>query len=219
MNISARHLNSQHTTPRTSFGSATCNFKNETGSGSEFLSDQTYKRGANAPRADEFVRAMRSIASSVTIVATGKAPDRYGMTATAVCSLTATPPQMLACLNVSSSTTAAILRNSIFSINLLGSQDSALAARFAGRHGHTGEQRFQREFWSPGDHGSPILENALVSVECAIQQSMTVDTHVLIVGTVLSIKGDNSFAPLLYGDGKFGGWQALREGREPPGEG
>lgn len=219
MNISAKGLNSQHMTMQPSLGRTACHLKGETGAGREFLPDVVVKRGALAPNADEFVRAMRNIASTVTIVATGAAPDRNGMTATAVCSLTATPPQMLACLNAASSTTAAILRNGIFSINLLGSHDSTLAARFAGRHGHTGEQRFQRELWSPGDHGSPILENALVSVECSVQQSMTVDTHVLIVGTVLSIKGDNLFAPLLYGDGQFGGWQALHEGREPPGEG
>ena len=170
------------------------------------LSEPGRNRISAAPHADDFVRAMRNMASSVTIVATGSAPERSGMTATAICSLTADPPQMLACLNAGSSTSAAILNNGRFSINLLGNQDSALAGHFAGRGGLMGEQRFEHGTWSVGEHDVPILQNAIVSVECRVQQSIAVETHLMIVGAVLGIRGTDSSEPLLYGNGRFGGW-------------
>ncbi|TAM26932.1 MAG: flavin reductase [Candidimonas sp.] len=74
---------------------------------------------------DAFRQAMRRLAATVTIVATGQAPNRSGLTATAVCSLTANPPQVIACLNASSSTCSLIRETGVFSVNILPSLNFA----------------------------------------------------------------------------------------------
>lgn len=209
--ISETHQASMRRSPH--FAGSEAGSKSDAPAWRNLLFEAAPNRPSAVANTDDFVRAMRHLASSVTIVATGEAPQRSGMTATAVCSMTANPPQMLACLNGGSATSAAILHNGKFSINLLSNEDSALAARFAGRDGLAGEERFQDELWNIGKHGAPVLQKAIVSVECSVQQSIAVDTHVLIVGVVLDISGSNSFGPLIYGNGKFGGWAPISADR------
>src|ERR1700744_4522110 len=51
----------------------------------------------------DFRKAMRTLASAVSIVSTTSDNRRFGMTATAVCSLSMAPPTLLVCINQSSS--------------------------------------------------------------------------------------------------------------------
>ena len=51
----------------------------------------------------DFITALRGAVASVNVVATVKDGERYGLTATAVTSVTADAPAMLCCVNKSSS--------------------------------------------------------------------------------------------------------------------
>jgi flavin reductase (DIM6/NTAB) family NADH-FMN oxidoreductase RutF len=51
----------------------------------------------------DFRKAMRTLASAVSIVSTAHDDRRFGMTATAVCSLSMQPPTLLVCVNQSTS--------------------------------------------------------------------------------------------------------------------
>ncbi|MBX6318957.1 flavin reductase family protein [Pigmentiphaga sp.] len=51
------------------------------------------------PSANTFKAAMRRIPSAVAIASTSYDRERRGLTATAVCSVSAEPPQLLACVN------------------------------------------------------------------------------------------------------------------------
>src|SRR3546814_4012568 len=95
----------------------------------------------SATNQEAFKQAMRRLAATVTIVATGQAPHRSGLTATAVCSLTANPPQVIACLNASSSTCAHIRETGVFSVNILPNRHQAIAECFSGTGNFVGEQR------------------------------------------------------------------------------
>ena len=48
---------------------------------------------------EDFKEGMRQLAAGVTIVTTAVGERRNGLTATAVCSLSAEPPMLLACVN------------------------------------------------------------------------------------------------------------------------
>ena len=52
-----------------------------------------------AVNSDDFREGMRQLAAGVTIVTTSIGDQRIGLTATAVCSLSAEPPMLLACVN------------------------------------------------------------------------------------------------------------------------
>ena len=49
--------------------------------------------------AEQFKVGMRTLAGAVNIITSTHGGHRYGMTATAVCSATADPPTVLACIN------------------------------------------------------------------------------------------------------------------------
>ena len=159
--------------------------------------------------ADAFKRAMRLLPASVTVVATGTAPHRAGLTATAVCSLSAEPPQILACLNAGSATARRIREAGAFSVNILDASHHLLASHFAGAGGTSGEQRFVHGTWDEGPGGMPILRDAVVSLECRLAETVPSATHLILIGRVLDVRCAEAGASLIYRDGRFGTWMAL----------
>lgn len=158
---------------------------------------------------DDFRRAMRLMPASVTIVAAGAAPHRSGLTATAVCSLSAEPPQILACLNARSGTCRRIREGGLFSVNVLDQGHRALAEHFAGAGGASGEERFRFGDWREGPRGAPVLADCVVSLECVLVDAIPAATHFIMIGQVLDLKAAGPAGALIYRDGQFGTWMAL----------
>lgn len=156
--------------------------------------------------ATQFRGAMRRVASTVAIVASGVAPLRRGMTATAVCSLTAEPAQILTCLNVSSATCTAIRANGHFSVNFLAASQKTLAERFAGSSGVAGEERFDDDLWEHNEVGVPVLVDAITSLICELRHAWPIDTHVILIGAVTQLALPVHSPPLVFQDGCFGTW-------------
>ena len=159
---------------------------------------------------DDFRAAMRRFPSGVAIVAAGSAPYRAGMTATAICSLSADPPQVLACLNRLSSTNRAVEEARFFSINLLATSQLALARVFAGLEGGvSADQKFAAGLWREGVTGAPILADAVLTFECALVTAHPASTHNIVIGEVMRIAGEVAEDALIYRSGTFGRWTGL----------
>jgi flavin reductase (DIM6/NTAB) family NADH-FMN oxidoreductase RutF len=161
---------------------------------------------------DDFRLAMRRFPASVCIVTTGTRPWRTGLTATAICSLSASPPQILVCLNAETGTYKAIQAHQRFAVNVLRPEHVAVARRFAGMGAEkiTGDERFLEGFWQESDFGVPILSGALVVLECSLDREFKVSTHHILVGEVLNIPSSNDESALMYRNGAFGAWTPLR---------
>src|SRR3984957_16180156 len=91
----------------------------------------------------DFRRAMREFASGVAIVTCANGKERAGCTATALASLSLSPPSLVICLERISSTLAVLTQTGAFALNILAAQHGALASRFAGGNGVEGEARFE----------------------------------------------------------------------------
>jgi len=102
-----------------------------------------------------FRLAMREFASGVAIVTCASGKERAGCTATALTSLSLSPPSLVICLERSSSTLAVLTQAGAFAVNILAAQHEALASRFAGRNGVEGEARFEEGDWFPLMTGAP----------------------------------------------------------------
>mgnify|MGYP002388849074 CR=1 FL=1 len=153
---------------------------------------------------------MRRFPSGVAIVAAGSAPRRAGMTATAICSLSAEPPQVLACLNRRSTTCRTVEEARCFSINLLATSQLPLARIFAGFDGGiSAERKFETGLWRPGVTGAPILEDAVLTLECALVTAHPASTHNIVIGEVMCITGEVAEDALIYRSGVFGRWTGL----------
>ena len=135
---------------------------------------------------DDFRTAMRQIPAAVTIVTTSAHGVRHGLTATAVASVSAAPPQVLVCVNRATRSSAAISVAGRFGLNYLGAEHVELAEAFAAPTGDP-EDRFRRARWSDSPAGTPLLLDALVAFECIVVNEIRSGTHVIFVGQVTNV--------------------------------
>lgn len=161
----------------------------------------------------DFQQAMSALAGAVTIIATGQASNPAswrGMTATAVCSLCAEPPSLVACVNRDTGTWRRLDQAQVFSVNVLAAHHVELARTFAGAHGLSGPARFSAAGWRPGELAVPVLGDALASFECRLARAVEHGTHVLLIGAVGRVHAGVELArPLLYHRRRFVGLEHL----------
>lgn len=165
--------------------------------------------------ADVFKLAMRRLAAGVTIITTCHDGERCGLTATAVCSLSADPPQLLVCVNRSAHAHDIIKRGANLCVNLLARRHKALAARFAGqKKGVMGEERFRAGKWTTLKTSAPVLDDALASFDCVVRETMESSTHTIFIGQVVDVRLRAEGHPLLYAGGNYAGLQAISSRRK-----
>jgi len=153
---------------------------------------------------DDFKTGMRQLAASVNVVTVSNDGIQDGLTATAACSVSAEPPQLLICINRSARAHDLILNEGAFGLNVLARDQEDIAKRFAGMDGAPREERFGLGNWKTVSTGAPILEGALVGFDCQVAECVEAGTHTIFIGRIVGIRhGDG--APLIYGDGRFAG--------------
>jgi flavin reductase (DIM6/NTAB) family NADH-FMN oxidoreductase RutF len=158
----------------------------------------------------QFKQGMRRLAGAVTVVTTGVGDEVAGLTATAVCSLTAEPPRLLACLNTHGESFELLRRYKRFCVNVIGGEDLWIAETFAGMRASAVDGKFAAGQWQTGADISPRLESALVSFQCSVHSLTLLSTHCLAIGDVLEVHiGSPESGALLYHDGQFAQLAAL----------
>ena len=152
-----------------------------------------------------FKQGMRRVSGTVTIVTTrGPAGQRRGVTATAICSLSISPPAVLACVNRETWVGQFAPISRIFCVNVLARAQREVAEAFAGRTGHVGEDRFQVGDWETMDSGAPALAGAIASFDCRLERHVEFSSHLVLVGEVgQTILGPKNAEPQIYFDGAF----------------
>jgi flavin reductase (DIM6/NTAB) family NADH-FMN oxidoreductase RutF len=155
--------------------------------------------------AEEFKLAMRLLAATVTVVTAEREGTRSGLTATAVCSLTMAPPNLLVCINRASHTHDFILRSGRFRVNLLAADQQHVAEVFSGAYGHEGEDRFTSAgIWEKCEAGIPArLAGALASALCVLHRRFEIGTHSIFIGRVEDVHTDTARRPLIYANRQF----------------
>ena len=111
-----------------------------------------------------FKRALGQFAGGVAVIAAGIGDRRRGLTATAICSLSADPPKMLVCVNKSAEAHDVIADTGCFSINFLRHDQRGLAERFAALDGSKGASRFADAPWDRLVTGAPVLSSAVAEI-------------------------------------------------------
>jgi flavin reductase (DIM6/NTAB) family NADH-FMN oxidoreductase RutF len=149
-----------------------------------------------------FRAAMARFPGAVTIITTRTPQGRRGITATAVCSVTADPPSLLVCVNRATGTCQGILETGRFAVNLLRDPSGDLAMRFAGAGGATGEDKFDAGDWRDDADGLPVLADARVAFSCDVAESLTAGTHQVFIGQITEI-AQGEGAALIYEQSRF----------------
>lgn len=158
----------------------------------------------------QFKAAMRHLAGAVNVItSTGRDGERSGMTATAVCSVCATPPTLLVCVNAQNRSHKAIQESGAFAVNLLALWDQSIASTFAS--GRPSQEKFEHGDWITLQSGAPILRSALVAFDCRVRTTVTMGTHEVVFGEITVIRlHEAPLPPLLFTDGAFGSFEARR---------
>jgi flavin reductase (DIM6/NTAB) family NADH-FMN oxidoreductase RutF len=160
---------------------------------------------------DEFKAGMRRLAAGVSIVTTRSGDDWHGMTVTAVCSLSVSPPSVVVCVNRNAHAHQPICNSRTLAINVLANEHASLAQRFAGVGGIQGAERFMEGCWEEGIGGNPILTDALTVIECSVCAVTACQTHSVMTCVVDHVRYAGGM-PLVYA---FGEYHSLKRTAHP----
>jgi flavin reductase (DIM6/NTAB) family NADH-FMN oxidoreductase RutF len=152
---------------------------------------------------EHFKAGMRRLASGVCVVATAHPGRRYGMTVTAVCSLSAAPPSILVCINREASAHGPIEIFRRLSVNVLSVDQVEIAHHFSGAGGCNGEARFGHGDWISWPSGTPMLPDAAASLDCRVMESTQCSSHTVFVCRVEAVALKGEFQPLVYFDRSY----------------
>jgi flavin reductase (DIM6/NTAB) family NADH-FMN oxidoreductase RutF len=144
-------------------------------------------------------------ASGVTVVTARCDGANYGMTASAVSSVSLEPPLLLICVNRSNSTHNAISKSGAFAVNILAEAQAELATTFANH----GPNKFNAVGHDEGTLDLPVLCDALAVLECTLADKLVGGTHEVFVGKVRYARASDG-APLTYFRGRLGELLSIR---------
>lgn len=149
-----------------------------------------------------FKNGMRMLAAAVSVITTGSDDGaRAGFTATAVCSVSAEPPQLLVCVNAGSASHQRIREWQRFCVNVLSSAQMQIARRFASRD--LEGDRFEAGDWSVLGTGSPVLKGCPVNFDCTLAHTVEAGTHSIFIGRVVAVSVIHGLEPLAFVDGQY----------------
>jgi flavin reductase (DIM6/NTAB) family NADH-FMN oxidoreductase RutF len=109
------------------------------------------------------------------------------------------PPFVLVALDQARSLDPVIRASGAYAVNILGEDDAALSDCFAGAAVEPSRDAFCGAAWHPGPLGMPILDRAIASLVCSLEQVVPLGDHDFLVGRVLATEqGEGDTFPLLY---------------------
>jgi flavin reductase (DIM6/NTAB) family NADH-FMN oxidoreductase RutF len=155
-----------------------------------------------------FREAMRHLPGGVSVISVGRGESRTGLTATSVSSLSLDPPTILVSINRSSSSFPVLLEHRSFGVNVLSAGHRDVADRFAGRDGAQGVQRYEGARWLTLSTGTPLLEDAVVALDCEVEELIERHSHAIVIGRVQGVRLNGGPSALVYWRGEYDqlGW-------------
>lgn len=158
-------------------------------------------RDTSAIPASLFKQAMRRLAATPSIITTAYRGARYGMTATAVNSVSAEPPSLLVCVNRTASISRPLNETRLFCVNILDANQQDLCRVFSG--GESGEARFRSGSWESGREAIPYLKEAQANLLCRVEQQSSFSTHDIFIARIIETMVRENGSPLVYLLGEF----------------
>jgi flavin reductase (DIM6/NTAB) family NADH-FMN oxidoreductase RutF len=153
---------------------------------------------------DEHRYGMRHFAVGVTIITARDGEAKAGLTATAVCSVTASPPRLVVFVNKNVAASDVINKSGALCINVLEGEQEEIAKVFSGMvTGVHGEARFEHGKWRELATGAPALDGALANLDCRVIKVFDESTHHAFLCEVLATCERNDGEALIYLNGAF----------------
>ena len=130
-----------------------------------------------SPEQVKFRNAMAHLPAAVSIITSDGSAGRCGITASAVCSVTDSPPTILVCINRNSAMHDVFKENGHLCVNVLTDEQEQMAMHFSGATKIPMAERFAWDVWEETVFKQPALKGALVKLQGRIKECKTVGSH------------------------------------------
>lgn len=174
------------------------------GNGSSLFLDSTVLK-INDVGPQAYRDAMAHFAGAVHVITTDGDAGRRGVTVIAACSVSDSPPIILACLNRENLNNDLFVKNGRFALNTLSTKQEDIAAAFSGLTGVPLEKRFSFGSWDTIKTGAPTLQGALAVFDCELIDTKDLATHRVHFGRVRGLRIGGGVHPLLYHNRSYRG--------------
>lgn len=148
-----------------------------------------------------FRELLGRFATGVTILTARDAAGRaWGMTASAIASVSLQPPLLLVCVDRAREVHPVLEQSGHFGLTILAAHQETLSRRFA----ELESGRFDGVPHHAGPHGVPLVDGGAAHIVCAREAAVPAGDHTIFLGRV--VDGDaTDLAPLLYYRGGYHG--------------
>ena len=152
-----------------------------------------------------FRDAMASYAAGVHVITTDGEAGRYGITMTAVASVTDEPPTVMLCINRSARIYPILNTNRRLCINTLAAQQQDLAEHFAGLTKLSPEERFEYHIWQRVNNDQWQVEGGVAHLHGHVTQQHDVGTHTVFLVEIdeVAVNNQKDLPALVYFRRKF----------------
>lgn len=153
-----------------------------------------------------FRSVLSGYATGVAVVTTIDNRQPAGMTVGTFTSISVDPPLVGFFADQGSRTLPRIVEFGAFTVNVLDHKNKALCSAFS----RAGADKFDGVEWAPSATGCPALAAASVSVDCTVDEVISVGDHYLVVGRVQALERNSAAGdPLIFHGGAFHTTEAL----------
>jgi len=146
-----------------------------------------------------FRKAMRHVATGVTVVTSLRDGEPRGITVNALASVSLDPPSLLICINREARSYLFISTSRIFCVNVLAGEQRELAEHFAGK---VRDRQFDAVAYRIDATGAPVLDGTIAHFDCELAHEYQFGSHSILIGRVLSCAARPG-SPLGYFNGGF----------------
>jgi len=146
-----------------------------------------------------FRKAMRHVATGVTVVTSLRDGEPRGITVNALASVSLEPPSLLICINREARSYLFISTSRVFCVNVLAGEQRVLAEHFSGK---VRDRQFDDVAYRIDTTGAPVLEGTIAHFDCELAHEYQFGSHSILIGRVLSCAARPG-SPLGYFNGGF----------------
>ncbi len=147
-----------------------------------------------------FRQALGRFASGVTVVTMKNDGLLSGLTVSAFCSLSLTPPRVLVCIDKSSTNINPLRKSKAFAVNVLSQSQADISTHFAKQI----TDKFTGISYRIGPFGLPLLNDSLCNLECKLIQEIDGGDHYIYIGEIEHAEFHENKEPLVYYRGNYG---------------
>ncbi|WP_330183713.1 flavin reductase family protein [Nocardia sp. NBC_01503] len=151
--------------------------------------------------ARQFRNVLGQFCTGITVITTfGEDGAPIGFACQSFAALSLEPPLVLFCPTKASKSWAAIEANGKFCVNILAEEQQPVCARFGSRE----PDKFAGVPWSTSALELPVLDDALATIQCTVDQVVDGGDHYIVIGRVQALsESTDSGRPLLFYRGQY----------------